>query len=266
MSNLAIYNPKTQELSEVSFVRDTLNQLRIAEVKDSVQVLNQIASWIADTSLIMKIKDQVPQHQKRDIKEMILFRFKNLSFNELHYAFKMERFGILGLKTEHYQSFDADYVGKVLDKYVEWKREVKVRENINSNSEPMEISKEERSEIRVKFLTNIYNELKANGHSDDAWLLFSALEQEGKLLIGNSRKKEIYKEQKEKYLKQLKINVLDRDMKHKIKKIISSDEQGKKNAEIVRRSKSYSVSEYLNDYLDSFKEFQNHIETPNPPA
>jgi len=265
MSNLTIYDQTKQELSEVSFVKDTLNQLRIAEIKDSVQILNQMASWISDTAFIAKIKDAVPLHQKKDIKEMILLRFKNLSFNELHYAFKMERFGILGDKTEHYQSFDAEYVGKVLDKYVAWKREVKVRENITKQAAPQSVTPQERADIRLKFLTNVFNDLKANGYSEDAWLLFSALEQDGKLTIGNSRKKEIYNEQKEKYLKQLKVNVLDRDMKHKIKKIISSEEQGKKNAEIVRRSKSYSVSEYLHDYLESFKVFHNHIENQNPP-
>lgn len=261
MSNLTIYDQTKQELSEVSFVKDTLNQPRIAEIKDSVQIINQMTSWIADTALIMKINGTIELYQKKDIKEMILLRFKNLSFNELHYAFKMERYGVLGLKTEHYQSFDAEYVGKVLDKYVEWKREVKVRENISKNAEPMELSDEEREDIRVKFLTNVYNDLKVNGYSEDAWLLFENLEKDGKLTIGNSRKKEIYNEQKEKYLKQLKVNVLDRDIKHKIKKIISSDEQGKKNAEIVRRSKSYSVSEYLIDYLDSLETFRTHIET-----
>ena len=259
MSNLVIYNPKTQELSEVSFVRDTLNQLRIAEIKDSVQILNQMASWISDTAFIAKIKDAVPLHQKRDIKEIILLRFKNLSFNELHYAFKMERFGVLGEKTTHYQSFDADYVGKVLDKYVEWKREVKVRENINSNSKPMETTKEERAEIRIKFLRNVYNEIKTNGHSVDAWLLFDELEKSGKLLIGNSRKKEIYQEQKVQYLNQLKLKVLDRDIKTKIKRIISSEEQGQTNAEIKRRSKSYSVSDHLSDYIESFDIFREYI-------
>ena len=113
MSNLAIYNPKTQELSEVSFVKDTLNQLRIAEVKDSVQIINEISRWIGETALMMKVNGAVPQHHKKDIKEMVLMRFKNFSFDELYYAFKMERFGVLGEKTTHYQSFDADYVGNI---------------------------------------------------------------------------------------------------------------------------------------------------------
>jgi len=259
MSNLVIYNPKTQELSEVSFVRDTLNQTLISEVKDSVRIINEISRWIGETALMMKVNGAVPQHQKIDIKEMVLMRFKNFSFDELYYAFKMERFGILGEKTTHYQSFDADYVGKVLDKYVEWKRDVKVRENINSNSEPMETSKEERAEIRLEFLRNVYNEIKTNGHSEDAWLLFDELEKSGKLLIGNSRKKEIYQEQKVQYLNQLKLKVLDRDIKTKIKRIISSEEQGQTNAEIKRRSKAYSVSDHLSDYMEDFDSFKNHI-------
>ena len=205
------------------------------------------------------------QHHKIDIKEMVLMRFKNFSFNELYYAFKMERFGILGEKTTHYQSFDAEYVGKVLDKYVEWKREVKRIRNISNTEKRVETTTEERSVIREEFLQNIYADLKERGYCEDAWLLFDELEKSGKLLIGNSRKKEIYQEQKVQYLNQLKLKVLDRDIKTKIKQIISSEEQGQTNAEIKRRSKAYSVSDHLSDYMDSFESFKNHVNYPPTP-
>jgi len=259
MSNLAIYNPKTQELSEVSFIKDTLNQTLISEVKDSVQIINEISRWIGETALMMKVNGAVPQHHKIDIKEMVLMRFKNFSFDELYYAFKMERFGVLGEKTTHYQSFDAEYVGKILDKYLEWKREVKRIRNISNTEKRVETTTEERSVIREEFLQNIYADLKERGYCEDAWLLFDELEKNGKLLIGNSRKKEIYQEQKVKYLNQLKLKVLDRDIKTKIKRIISSEEQGQTNAEIKRRSKSFSVSDHLSDYMEDFESFKNHI-------
>jgi len=259
MSNLVIYNPKTQELSEVSFVRDTLNQTLISEVKDSVRIINEISRWIGETALMMKVNGAVPPHHKKDIKEMVLMRFKNFSFDELYYAFKMERFGVLGEKTTHYQSFDAEYVGKILDKYVEWKREVKRIRNISNTEKRVETTTEERSVIRDEFLQNIYADLKERGYCEDAWLLFDELEKNGKLLIGNSRKKEIYQQQKVQYLNQLKLKVLDRDIKTKIKRIISSEEQGQTNAEIKRRSKSFSVSDYLSDYMDNFEIFKNHI-------
>jgi len=144
MSNLVIYDQKKQDLSEVSFLKDTSSQIKISEIKDSVQIINQMSSWIADTSLIMKIKDAIPLHQKKDIKEMILLRFKNLSFDELYYAFKMERYGVLRLQIEHYQIFDAAYVGKILDKYVDWKREVKTINSISNKTEPEEMSEEQK--------------------------------------------------------------------------------------------------------------------------
>jgi hypothetical protein len=144
MSQLVIYNDQSQALSEVAFVKDTLGQLKIREITDSVQVINHMANWIADTAHVMKIKDPVEPNFKKDIKELILMRFKNLSFDELYYAFKLERYGVYDVKTEHYQSFDATYVSAVLDKYVLWKREMKNRHQVAEQKELPKMSDAEK--------------------------------------------------------------------------------------------------------------------------
>lgn len=71
------------------------------------------------------IKQAIPQINKDDIKALILLRYKNLSLEEIDYAFRLERFGVYHQRTQHFQVFDASYVSQVLDNYRAWLRKLR---------------------------------------------------------------------------------------------------------------------------------------------
>lgn len=248
-------------MTELAFVKDVPNQVKVREA-DSYELTKQLAIVLTHAAIATGLKGGIEDIHKREIKELILMRFKNLSLDEIAYAFKLERFGVLGDKTEHFQLFNASYVSEVLEKYRNWKREIRKAHNVEAAKQLPEITPEERAEIRRQFLKNIYEELVGTGYSRDAWHLYMELDQAGKLAIGDSKKKEVYEQQLEKYKKELKEQSLTRpDMKSILKRIEQGQQEGKSSKVAILRSKSFLASEYLSDYLESFKTFENHIES-----
>ena len=69
---------------------------------------------------------------KQDISVMIKTRFRSLSFEELDYAFQLDRHGYHGDSTKHYQLFNAEYVAIIIKKYMKWKDKMKRIPSINS--------------------------------------------------------------------------------------------------------------------------------------
>lgn len=132
MSNLQIYVQDRQSLTEISFVKSVSSHLRMRDA-DGYELSKEIAHWFAHTSNSLGIKEEINSINKMDITEMLLSKYKALSVDELYYAFKMERYGNLGEKTQHFQLFNASYVSDVLEKYREWKRNIKVEHNISQS-------------------------------------------------------------------------------------------------------------------------------------
>lgn len=131
MSKIVIYNEDKMNLSEVGFIKDTLTQTKIRNINNSYELSKQIGIVFAVATNHLGIKQAIADITKTDIMEMITTRFKNLSINEVAYAFKMERYGGLGERTEHYQLFNSEYVSKVLMKYKDFKRQTKVIHEIS---------------------------------------------------------------------------------------------------------------------------------------
>lgn len=138
MSEIAIYQPQKQSLSEITFLKDTHLQTKIRNA-DGYELTKSLAHWITETSFALGIKDPISKFNKSDVVGLVLNKYKNLSVDELYYAFKMERYGNLepNLKNEpwvtpHYQMFNAEYVGKVLDKYRNWKRKMSIEHEISA--------------------------------------------------------------------------------------------------------------------------------------
>ena len=77
---------------------------------------------VVKASNLAGVKEEIPQNNKDDIWELITTKYRNLTFEEIEYAFKMERFGDLPPRSEHFQIFGAEYVSKILDKFKEWRR------------------------------------------------------------------------------------------------------------------------------------------------
>ena len=159
---LVVYKEQRQSLSEISFLKDVTNQVKIKDIPKEIYKHELIKSMILINNL-SGIKEPMSDVVKTDIKEMILMRFKTLSFDQIYYAFKLERFGGLGNRIEHYQLFDAKYVSEVLDKFLLWKKTMRVQYNINlQKQQENETSKDEQEFIMIEAVDRIEKEFKHN--------------------------------------------------------------------------------------------------------
>lgn len=82
---------------------------------------------ISRTATLSGFKGEIPEINKDDISELLLTRFKTISLNELNFAFKLDRHGYHGEPTQHYQLFNAEYVARVLNRYLKYKNEIRIR-------------------------------------------------------------------------------------------------------------------------------------------
>jgi hypothetical protein len=162
---------KTQALSNQIAAAGSINELAFArkvveftKLKDLIKTepekiengLNLI--FVRATNLI-GIKEAIPQINKDDIANQIKLRFLNLSLEEIDYAFKLDRYGVLGEPVAHYQLFNATYVGLVLNKYKEWLRKTRFENNIpTAKALPApELTPEQKDAIVIKGVLDCFD-------------------------------------------------------------------------------------------------------------
>lgn len=118
------------------------------------------------------IKNPISEINKQDIKDLILMKYSHLSAEELDYAFKHDRYS--GDPIPHFQLFNSEYVAKILKRYEDFLKVVKAESGskLIELPPPKQFTDEEKKQVRNDFLQIVYFELKANGFSDDAWLLY----------------------------------------------------------------------------------------------
>lgn len=198
------------------------------------------------------IKEPISDINKQDIRELVMSRFSNLSIQEIDYAFKMDRYS--GEPTPHFQLFNAEYVAKVLKKYQDWINKTRQERNLKLSKieGPTEPTPEERKAIRLEFLRDVFDSVKNTGVCDSGWLLYEELE--GKLLVGDSVKKELYKSELAKYIEELKSSGYSKSLKTQLERLNKSNSQVVKN-----RCKSILVSRFIEE-IDSFEEFLKEVE------
>lgn len=144
MGDLVIYNEDRQKLPEVAFIKSVSDHVKIRDISNSYELSKRLSLIFVVITNHLGIKDPIHDITKNDIRELILSRFKNLSIDEVAYAFKMERYGMYEEKTEHYQLFNAEYVSAVLNKYIKKKRDIKILHEISVKHEVVETSEEEK--------------------------------------------------------------------------------------------------------------------------
>jgi hypothetical protein len=169
--SLVVYNSDKTSLSPISFLNDLQNQtaIRLLDI-NSPKVKIPLGLLFRDCAILVGIKlkiksldpfekdeDYIFDHDKKDIKEMLLMRFKHLSLEEINYAFKLERYGTHGKRIEHFQLFNSTYVEGVLERYDKWKQ-FKIRTNnistLNKVAEKTKVDHTEKNnDIVMRFLT-----------------------------------------------------------------------------------------------------------------
>ncbi len=98
------------------------------------------------------IKEALDRHIKEDIRNLICFKYNHLCFEEIEYAFQLERYGVLKPKTEHYQLFDAVFVSTILDKYIRWRhRLIQLHKSSINKCEKSLKPEDKQQDIRLFF-------------------------------------------------------------------------------------------------------------------
>lgn len=258
MGDLVIYREERQSLGEVAFVKNIVDQVKIRDISDSYTISKEVSHWITHTTNMLGIKDAVPTHNKTEIVELILSVFKNLSFDEMYFAFKMERFGRLGDKTDHFQFFNSSYVSDVLKKYVEWKREVRRKHNLDMAKENVsqpELSQKEKDSIVANGVLRIFGEFLALGDisTGDSYI-YEVLYDDGLLPRDAETKKKVYREAKE----VLKFNVESKqaisiEEKEHFKNILVAIER-KRDPIVIAEAKRIMVKKFFRKLANDVNE------------
>ena len=157
--------------TEVSFAKKTIDFVKIKDLDDDDFEIG-LSLLLTRIVNLLGIKEAVSDLNKQDIVEMLDIGFKNLSLQEVNYAFKLERYNQLDPKTEHFQLFNAEYVSEVLKKYKKWLQNIRRVNNlpIAKEKESVELSQEEKDLIVYQGCVGCFDEwnqtkIIANGYS-----------------------------------------------------------------------------------------------------
>lgn len=221
-------------------------------------IMTLIGITLTKIASLAGITNEIDALTRTDIVTMLFSSFKTLSIDEIYFAFQKERYGEYEVKTSHYNLFNADYVSNVLKKFIEWKKSKKTEHNITMESKALlpEISQTQKEKIHYESLQMAYENLKTTGHDDMAWLLYPYVDK--KTSLTKEEKKRIYKQEEEKYLKELKTNP-EKSIRVKYKTYPKHEQTGRYNSVIQTRCKVRTVIDYIRPHLASFDDFLNAL-------
>lgn len=258
---LQLYNENKQSLGEVAFLQHNLLTTKIRNA-DGYELSKALAIWIACTSSILGIKDPISDINKKDVVEMIVTEYKSLSVDELYYAFKLERYGKLEAKIKgesnivsHFQMFNAEYVGKVLRKYKEWKREKLKQHNIEVKAEVVTLTQKEKQYWINRGVTSSINYFEENREIEQGKaFVYDILFDDGYLPKDNEYKKKMYKEAQEVLKFELSNKkVKSRSEKNTIKETLANIEN-KSNSKVVTKAKMLILNSFFRELTkDQYK-------------
>lgn len=174
-------------LPTVIFLKKSYEFEKIKELKQNPNFVFLITGWIAQTSLLMQIKNPIDSFIKQDIINMLVNHYSSISIEELIKAFELERFAVYKEKTEHYQLFDTTYISAVLKKYKEWKQKNKIEFNINQEAKmENQLTPEEIDKSLINAINNAYSFFLSNNDIQEPFLyIFQDLIDRGLLKMPN---------------------------------------------------------------------------------
>ncbi len=222
----------------------TFDKIRDLPEMEARQNLGMIFTKAAN---LVGFKNEIGDINKADIRNMIFKEYRNLSLQEIDYAFEHDRYS--GDPIDHYQMFNSVYVTKVLKKYIKWRNAYRKENQLDKKALPIpdiKISEAEKQQNHENFIRMIFERLEVRETVHDAWLLYDLVDAPKKDDV--DYKKNLYNAQKAKYYEDEK-NV------NPFKKIT----RGEGEKYIKNRCKAIIVSKYLKDYINDYEIFRSKI-------
>lgn len=250
MGRLAVYSEEKVNLSPVSFVKDVLNQKSICEIS-SYDLTKELKHLFVFQTAAYRIKEEMSQNEKKEIKELILRRFKRLSVNELYYAFKLHRSNDICAELKPYGYISVSFVATILNAYVEWKRDVRFKNNlsISKNHENQSVSDEEKKRLVVNGVLRVFDSWSEHKvFPDGSIYVYDVLYDVGLLPTDPEVKKQYYKRAVEtvRVKAELDRQSVGLDMKRlrEIQQVLKSLEK-KKSTHVQAQAKMDVVTDYF---------------------
>lgn len=135
------------QIPEVKFLIS--DKVKISELMISDSFYDLLGVLFTKIANLSGLKGEISDINKIDISDLILDFHKNLSLEEIYYAFKLERYNRYETKTKHYEMFGAEYVSEVLKKYVVWKKNKIKESNLNLPVLPQQIELKEEDKKQI---------------------------------------------------------------------------------------------------------------------
>lgn len=231
------------------------------QIKDRINeggVMTLIGATLTKIASLGGITNEMDSLTRQDIVTMLFSSFKTLSIDEIYFAFQKERYGEYDNKTSHYNLFNADYVSEVLKKYKNWKKDKKSEYNITPDSQILlpEINQSQKDQIHYESLKKTYEQIKATGYDDMAWLIYPYIE--GKITLTKEDKQKIYRQEEKKYLEELRTSFNKSD-RARFKSYPKQEQTGRYDSAIQSRCKTRAVVDYVKDHLATLETFLTAI-------
>lgn len=250
--SLAVLNEDFPKLRDIKNTQDTDGLINYLLTILNIKVSSE------DEAKDLKIQMLV-------VSDFLKSKFGTLTIEEIKEAFKMfvaREFPNIKV----FRILDCVSIGEVLNAYVDFRNES--LRNYESKKQlllekPKEVSEEEKKKIRDQFLKMVFEDLKVNGYSDDAWQLFSDLELSGKIKMSDLDKKILYKQQEEKFIEREKFEISRNNSGVKkqiqLKNFKEKLKIGKPLIQIQNKCRSIVASEFLKKHIDDFETFKKVI-------
>jgi hypothetical protein len=171
-------------VSPVLFLKSNFENKKIRERATDPDLKMIIGTMLIKICTLSGIKNEIDSLTAQDIVKMILSTYSDLTIEEIHKAFELERYGSYEDKTEHFQLFNSDYISKILKKYKNWKQKTKSLHNIefNSKNQLPELTESQKETILINGVNRVYQEYQSTKIIEDPCeYIFDFLIQKGKI-------------------------------------------------------------------------------------
>lgn len=110
---------KASSLTEVDFFKKRTEFKKISKIEDGELSIG-ISILFTRIAVFTGLKEAIDPFVKQDIVNGLITNHRHLSLEEIEYAFSLDRDGVYGEPTPHYQFVNREYIGRVLGKYYKW--------------------------------------------------------------------------------------------------------------------------------------------------
>jgi len=250
-----------QSRPSLAVLNEDFPRLRnIQDVKETDSLINYLI-----TILNIKVSSQEEADdlkiQMLVVSDFLKTKFGHLTIPEIKEAFKMyvaREFPNIKV----FRILDCPSIGEVLQAYTDFRAEALRKYSQQKTAllqAPSGPTEEDKKKIRNQLVDIIFDDLKKQGYSNDAYFLYDELYDSGKIKVTDLEKKILYKKELQKYSSEQRIEIEKNGHISKnslLKELKAKVESKNPILTVQNRCKSILASEYLTRNLEDLESFR----------